>query len=282
MNQLSFNQLNLSDIKLIVCDIDGTLLNDLNELTEYTINTFREFAKKYPDIKIVFATGRSYKTSFPIAKELLLWESFIITNNGAVLTTFTEFLPLREYKMDYKKAKTIIAHTKTLQLNTVIFIGDSKTLISNQIYAHRKIPEVWKWPFEFEIASDELKAHHHIYQISTWVTNEQVEEFVQFVEGKLKFQIYYYHHETFTYFEITENNVNKWLMIDYLYKHLKLQPHNILVFGNGNNDAEMLKRAGYGICVNNGDPEALEAADFIIESNNHNGVASFIRKAWLK
>lgn len=44
---------------LVVCDIDGTLLNPQHQLDQFTIDTFKKLNQQRSDVIICLATGRS-------------------------------------------------------------------------------------------------------------------------------------------------------------------------------------------------------------------------------
>ena len=79
-------KINLSKLKLIICDLDGTLLNHNGFLSVKTIRLLNEFFHKYPNILFVPATGRDF---FTTKKALInnLALQYAICNNGSVLTT---------------------------------------------------------------------------------------------------------------------------------------------------------------------------------------------------
>ena len=55
-------------LKAIVMDMDGTLLNEKNEISPRTLEYLKEQEKK--GVKLVLASGRSYTRLLPYAKEL--------------------------------------------------------------------------------------------------------------------------------------------------------------------------------------------------------------------
>lgn len=59
---------------------------------------------------------------------------------------------------------------------------------------------------------------------------------------------------------------------------LGVDPANVLAIGDGENDAEMLRLAGIGVAVANAMPHAKEAADFVVASNDEDGVAEAIER----
>ena len=55
---------------------------------------------------------------------------------------------------------------------------------------------------------------------------------------------------------------------------------DITVFGDQANDKEMFDLAGTKIAVNNASEKLKEMADKVIESNDCDGVAKYLREVW--
>ena len=66
-------------------------------------------------------------------------------------------------------------------------------------------------------------------------------------------------------------------MLQRLAERLGICPTEILAFGNGENDAAMLRWAGMGVAVQNAAPACLGAADVVTNSNEKDGVAKFLQ-----
>ena len=74
------------DIRLIVMDMDGTLLNSDQCIPEENLNALMEAQKK--GIRLVLASGRSYKTLTEYGLQLKMpeYDGYFIGVNGAALT----------------------------------------------------------------------------------------------------------------------------------------------------------------------------------------------------
>ena len=67
-------------MKLVVSDLDGTLLNDDSEVSLETIQAIKQLKEK--GIEFAIATGRSFNSANKIRKKIGL-EIYLICNNGA-------------------------------------------------------------------------------------------------------------------------------------------------------------------------------------------------------
>ena len=52
----------------------------------------------------------------------------------------------------------------------------------------------------------------------------------------------------------------------------------LVVFGDDSSDKLSIKMAGFGVAVSNARPEVLDVAKYVTESNDEDGVASFLEK----
>ena len=52
----------------------------------------------------------------------------------------------------------------------------------------------------------------------------------------------------------------------------------IMVFGDGPNDAKMLAWAGAGVAMGNGNPEAKRAADYVTDDVDKDGIPKALRR----
>ena len=79
-------------------------------------------------------------------------------------------------------------------------------------------------------------------------------------------------------FFISNGQANKWKAIEELCKIKGINRKDIIAIGDGSNDIEMLKNAGFGIAMGNATEEVKENADIMIPSNDKEGVAIFLKE----
>ncbi|WP_145653608.1 HAD-IIB family hydrolase, partial [Bacillus paralicheniformis] len=77
---MSVSQRDRIDVKLVALDMDGTLLNDEQTISDENRNAIKEAEEK--GIYVVLSTGRTLMTCRELAESLEL-SSFLITANGS-------------------------------------------------------------------------------------------------------------------------------------------------------------------------------------------------------
>jgi Cof subfamily protein (haloacid dehalogenase superfamily) len=76
--------------------------------------------------------------------------------------------------------------------------------------------------------------------------------------------------------EIGSPNTNKGFAMEFVCGHLGISCQDVIAFGDGENDVEMLKMAGLGVAMANADEHAIQAADATALSHDEDGVAVFL------
>ena len=78
--------------------------------------------------------------------------------------------------------------------------------------------------------------------------------------------------------EINAAGVNKGTGLIRLGELLGIRREEIMACGDGDNDAAMLREAGFGVAMSNAEEQVKEAADYITGSNEEDGAARAIEK----
>ena len=78
--------------------------------------------------------------------------------------------------------------------------------------------------------------------------------------------------------EINAKNANKGEALRFLCRHLGLDVSESMSFGDSSNDLSMIVAAGVGVAMANADQALLDAADFVTDTNDNDGVAKAIAK----
>ena len=79
------------------------------------------------------------------------------------------------------------------------------------------------------------------------------------------------------YLEIINRDAGKGPAVTRICSYLHIPVENAMAAGDAENDISMLKAAGLGIAMCNGDPEVIRAADVVTAAdNNHDGLVPFL------
>lgn len=72
--------------------------------------------------------------------------------------------------------------------------------------------------------------------------------------------------------DIVPYSVNKGNALKYFLRYFDAKPSELIAFGDGMNDKEMLELAGYSYAMENAEPEIKKIAKYEAPSNNDDGV----------
>lgn len=77
--------------------------------------------------------------------------------------------------------------------------------------------------------------------------------------------------------EIFDGGVSKYNAIKLIMEKENIKNEDVIAFGDGLNDVDMIKLSGIGVAMGNALDEVKEASDYITISHNDDGVIYFLR-----
>ena len=98
-----------NEIKIVVCDMDGTLLNSDHLVSKNNLMAIHRLEDE--GIPFVVATGRAYQLMKPYFDMLALENPFILSNGGEVSLAYSE-KPLQSAYLDEEDAINIMDYCK--------------------------------------------------------------------------------------------------------------------------------------------------------------------------
>lgn len=270
-------------VKLICTDVDGTLLNRQRAVDEFTIKTVEQLHKQVP---IVLASSRMPKALWHIQKCLGMENVPIICYNGALVLssgiTFSVEKVISSITLPAKSVSTLIRLAALHDLHISIFQNNTWLASAMDFYAEREINNT-------KVQIDGLLKDLSEQELNNFIENGAHKvmimgkpELLDIVENGLK-------NETGMavwrskdiYLEITPHT-NKGdalqLLLETWPAFAQISLKSVMSFGDGYNDFELIKNAGYGIAVANAVTVLKGVAYAVTKSNLENGVAYYIDK----
>ena len=258
------------DIKLVVSDIDGTLLtsgNDLNPLTEEVIRAVINDQRR----DFTFSTGRPLPMALPILDYFNLKVPFVYSN-GAIYDLKNHrvvFAPLIESHQIKKIAKIaekfgvgMITHTRTgmyCQVNN----KDWELIASFKWMKGRKLDHV-KRVENINTDVPEESIRFDIFADVDWLSTiwqEVVESVPDVYAVKMRRSV-----------EISTKGMHKGSALKKLAGLMGIPLKNIMAIGDSLNDIPLLQAAGYGVAMGTAPDELKEVADAVVPSSDENGL----------
>jgi Cof subfamily protein (haloacid dehalogenase superfamily) len=247
-------------IKMIVTDLDNTLLRRDKTVSEYTASVFAKC--RNAGIKIVFATARPVRA---VEKWLNIdvQSDANIYHNGAVIHIGDELF--QEIGIEHDITSQILATAKNLdgmrvavEINDMLFANFDATTI---------------WPGVEYVAMDFSDLAKRPADKIIFITANKTE--ISIIERLLSDDLYW---------EISENevlmvmnkNARKLNAVNALAVQFGMSLSEVVAFGDDHNDVEMLRGCGIGVAVANAIDEVKSVADFICDDCDEDGVAKWL------
>lgn len=278
----------MDKIKLVVIDLDGTLLTDDKVILEDNIKAIEKTIEA--GVQVVICTGRTLPGVRRFIAQLPFdgtngLKEYIILQNGAVthqlpnLEIEVEFKlkinaleTLADFVQDYldKGARLVAFDQENFYMAgdveaTDLVIADAKTLDS----------EITPLTFEEFVKID------GIYKAMIIAEKEVLDEMYAEAVERLSDSSSVVRSQPII-IEFLPQNVNKGTALKKLAEHLDIQASQIMALGDQLNDYEMLDFAGLGIKMANGVAGLDEVTQEQTVSNNEAGVARALEKHILR
>jgi len=266
----------LKNIKHIVTDVDGTLLNDNGELDVESRKLIQEIINM--NVMVSLATGRSHSAVIELAKELSL-NGYIVSLDGSLIKRFYDAKILYESYLNINQVKKAISLSEEKLVNIVLCHASAIYYTEN----NSVIPTLLsKYGASYELV-DSYK--NYISGTLEIVCSSDMKNSIKQIEEKFNFpysigcNTSYFRskkNENIFYLEIRKAGSSKGKAVARISKQLAIKPEQTAVIGDWYNDITMFQSKYIKVAVANAIPELLKYADIVTaKSNKENGVAEF-------
>lgn len=257
-------------VKLIAVDMDGTFLDNQKQYNKAKFLAQYQQLKEQ-GIKFVVASGNQYyqlKSFFPeIAAEIAF-----VAENGAYIVNQGEDFSVAELSAD-SIAKILQFIDATPGLNTVICGKDSAYILSSQPEAfYQKMKNYYH---RLKKIDSYQEIDDKIFKFATNIDDDHLLNFMSSLDKALGHIITPVSsgHGSADLIIPGRHKANGLRMLQQVWG---IEDAQVVTFGDGGNDVEMLKQAGFGFAMANGMPAAKAAANYSTVSNNEEGVLKII------
>lgn len=255
-------------MKLVVSDLDGTLLNQNSQISDETHEAINKLIKNGVDFAI--ATGRSI-SSVRAFKEKLGVDIYLICNNGANIYDKNEET-IFEKEMNSDVVEQLIKYFRDKR---VIYNG----FYRKDLFTDEGVEEsVLTVETGFNLVR--LK-EAETFPVMTKMIVKDDPEIIRGLRDEMKEKFSHLVDITISQprcLDIVEKSCSKGKGIKLISEKLNIPLENIMAFGDGENDYDMLKTVGHPVVMENGLDSLKEKIKNRAPKNVENGVAKYLEK----
>lgn len=264
----------MKQIKIVMADVDGTLLCDEGFVTPKTVAAIQAIKDK--GLLFGLATGRDAIS----CKNLLeTWHiaglvDIIVGMGGGEIEDFTLGIQKSSYPLDGELILQIIQHFEDMDVNFCI-PKDGILLGYREDHYIRMLSKGDRLPYQVVDFKKLLQTPQGKLMIICDPAGMPavIERSKTFSNSSYKSACLKTASVLFEYMDPRVTKTNG--LQEALALH-GLTLDNLLVFGDADNDEDMVKSAGIGVAMENGSEKTKRAAGHITADNNHDGIALFL------
>lgn len=268
----------MSNVKMIVMDLDGTLLTRQQEILPYTQEVLMKCQKE--GISLVLASGRAIDSIQKIGDKLNMSkykQNVYICLNGLEIYDMENRLLYQEEKLKYEDGVQLAHIAKKHSIDMIFFFNECLYIIE---YGQTKIINDHFMTSQKNCVTDIDDIPKECFSCLKKIAFIQEAEVMGQIIGDLQnetkgqFELCMVERE---WIEINPLGISKGKALKKLAKIKNVLITDIIAFGNGENDIEMLKFAGKGIAMANSFESVKEVADDICGDNEHDGIGLYLK-----
>lgn len=259
--------------KLIAMDFDGTLLTDDKKVLKETKDKLLKLKKD--GYYIVGVTARTLESAIDVVSKDIF--NYLILNNGTYL-----------YDVNKKNGKYIGIIPKE-EAQSIIDLTEEKStqidLVSGAVYYIYKNKK--NSPLSFIIDINSLEdINDKIVRMNIFLEKQEDVDYLYNLIcnnfSNLNTQIMQDSDSIRKWIIINPFGIDKSITLENLGKSLDITLDEMIFFGDGLNDLEVIKKVGCSVAMKNALEPIKQNAKFITDSNNENGIVTFLNKHLIK
>ncbi len=246
-------------VKMIITDLDGTLLRSDKTISDYTVDVLRRC--QMAGIKIVFATARSTQAASRFRDRFA--PDVFVGYGGALVMAGEEII--HRFDIPPEIANRIIKEClETPEVTGVHVINESVALSNNP---EPGMTHYQRTDFSRENSNGYLK-------ISLNASDPVAVENIA-VHFPMCDMLRYTGEDLYRF---ANRDAVKWNAVKAIAEHYSYDTGDFIAFGDDINDLEMIQKCGTGVAVKNAVSKVLSAAKYICDTNDNDGVAKWIEE----
>lgn len=271
-------------IKLVASDLDGTIIDKNNNISQKNFEAIRAIHQKNIDFAI--CTGKAYSVSKKICEKFTA--SYGIFGNGTQIINLKNGQELLRRTLSKEDLLFIVTFAKRYNYHIHLYTDSDiisekleymdlrnyklKNENSNDGLSFKIVPDILNYiekntveAFSAIVSSSEasLKEFKTILNVNPRIDATFINK-----RGKYKDKII---NKDYEYLSIAPIHINKNEALNFLSEYLNIPKKNMLAIGDNINDLEMVKESGIGVAVNGAYDDLKNVAKYVTETSVSDG-----------
>ncbi len=268
--------------KLVALDIDGTLLNSVQQITPELKDTLLRLGRL--GVHSVLCTGRRWQSAFPVLQELEHVHSVVICSGGALIKRADDQQTLHRAPMAHADARATVDAYRTAGLVPILLfdrrIGERELRVCG---VDRERAEAMPYLMANPDSCDYYPGAYPdgderplmVYTVDERPLIDAAEAPVREAVGargivEVMGQLRYGADQIAI--EVHDPAATKWRALQWLMSQWDIGADEVVAVGDDVNDIPMLRGAGLSFAMGNGPAEVKAAADEVTAGNDEHGV----------
>ncbi|MEL0455566.1 HAD family hydrolase [Flavobacteriaceae bacterium SZ-1-7] len=262
--------MDFSKVKLVVSDMDGTLLNPESEVSSRFFNQFNALKEK--NIHFIAASGRQYQSILDKLHSIKDDISIIAENGGIMKYNNQEHILLKLTRENVQKSVSLLRNVEDAY---IVLCGRKRAYIETN--SEDFISRFSKYYKEYAIVDDLTKVDDDDFLKIAVFHYESSEKHILPSAKALKADLQVIVSGE-NWLDISHAEANKGYALNILQQKLGVKKEETMAFGDYNNDLEMLELAYFSYAMENGHDDVKKTARFMTKSNAEEGVEIILDK----
>jgi Cof subfamily protein (haloacid dehalogenase superfamily) len=261
------------NIRLLLADVDGTLVSKDKELTAAAKAAARELL--HAGIALAVTSGRPPRGMSMLIQPLAL-QGAIAGFNGGVLVN-PDLSVIESHTLEPTTATQTLKLILDRGLDAWVYTED-EWLIRDPDAPH-VARETWTVKFDAKVVASFTDAHlaHAVKIVGVSDDLDLVAACEKVAQSTLGEKASAARSQPY-YLDVTHPEANKGTVVATLSKRLGIPPEQIATIGDMPNDVLMFRKSGFSIAMGNSSDEVKAQASAVTDSNENEGFAKAVRK----
>ena len=263
--------------KLLVLDVDGTLLNDAKEISKRTRAALLKVQQM--GVRIVLASGRPTFGLIPLAKMLELnnYGGFIVSYNGCQIIKAENGEILFERRINPEILPYL--EKKARKNGFAIFTYHDDTLLTDNVESPHVLQEAQLNNLKI-VKEEEFSTAIDFAPCKCMLVSDDEQALIDLEmhwKKRMAGTLDAFRSEPY-FLEVVPCGIDKANTLGFLMEHLNVQRDEVIAIGDGTCDVTMLQLAGMGVAMGHSLDSVKVCADYVTASNDDDGVAQAVEK----